>query len=154
MSARPRPELTIAELEEMAGHVLYERRMWQWALDCLIVERGPSAEHNALIEVYNLHSRTLTDFLACDPKRNTDIVASDFGNWRPGGDIVFLLEAVGSINKRLLHISTWRLNKSTVPQELERWSRNAHHLTVLWDQFLRALSPERRIWFEKPMSAS
>jgi len=39
-------------------------------------------------------------------------------------------------------------------KSFERWSRNAHHLTVLWDQLSGALSRERRIWFEKTMSAS
>jgi hypothetical protein len=77
MGGTTRLEIGSAELEEMVGHVLYERRMWQWALEQLIVERGPSSERNALIEVYNLHSRTLTEFLACDPKWPTDIVASD-----------------------------------------------------------------------------
>ena len=101
MSARRRPDLTEAEWEEMAGHVLYERRMWQWALDRLIIERGPSAEHNALIEVYTLHARTLTEFLACMPRTEGDIVASDFVDWQPGTDIRFLLQAVDPINKRL-----------------------------------------------------
>ena len=154
MSGKARSDLTEADLEEMAGHVLYERRMWQWALERLAIEQGPSPQHNALIEVYNLHARTLTEFLASDPKRKTDIVASDFADWQPGDSISYLLEAIGPINRRLLHISTWRLDKSTVPQELERWSHNALHLTFLWDQFMGALSPQRRLWFEKPISAS
>jgi hypothetical protein len=76
----------------MAGHVLYERRMWQWALESLVAEQRPSPAHNALIEVYNLHARTLTEFLACAPKRKDDIVASDFALWQPNGEISFLIE--------------------------------------------------------------
>ena len=57
--------LTDDQLEEMASHVMYERRTWQWALDGHVADSAPGPQPNALIEVYNLHSRTLTEFLAC-----------------------------------------------------------------------------------------
>jgi len=132
----------------MAGHVLYEKRMWDWALAGLVDVRDQSPEHNALIEVFLLHSRVLTEFFRATPKRD-DVVASDYvPEWVPGGDVEFLVKALNATNKRWGHLSIYRLDTAQVASDLKRWSDNAHHLSMAWELFLGKLSLERRKWFE------
>jgi hypothetical protein len=57
MSARQPPASEV--LERMAGHILYEKRMWDWAVAQLVANTDESPEHNALVVVFHLHTGAL-----------------------------------------------------------------------------------------------
>jgi hypothetical protein len=141
--------LTEIELERMARHVQYERDMWLWAVRGLTVESGPSAMHNALVEVFLLHSRALTEFFRSKPAGD-DVVADQFApEWQgtKNGDVQILTDALKATNKRWGHLSAYRLQDASVASDTERWSRNVHHLELAWAAFLNALPASRRHWF-------
>jgi hypothetical protein len=144
---------TEQELEAMAGHVLYEQRMWQWSVERLVEIREENAEHNGLIEVFLLHSRCLTEFFQSQPRQD-DVVAGHYvPGWKPHGSVTFLSSAMAATNKRWGHLSLYRLDKERVKEDLDRWSHNVHHMSVTWSRFLSELSDERRRWFEAEASA-
>jgi hypothetical protein len=51
-----------SELQTFAGHVRYEKDMWDWAIENLGSEVPDGAFHNAMVEVFILHSRALVEF--------------------------------------------------------------------------------------------
>jgi hypothetical protein len=97
--------LTDDQLEEMASHVMYERRTWQWALDGHVADSAPGPQPNALIELYNLHSRTLTEFLACaSSHRDARFACNRLRRWG-GGVMVGLVNAF--VNGTVRNRSDW-----------------------------------------------
>jgi hypothetical protein len=146
MTPRRRPSIDV--LERMAGHVLYEKRMWDWAVAQLVAITEDSPHHNALVEIFHLHTRALTEFFRCRPHSDDIVASDDVPDWSTGGDLNFLVDALESINKRWGHISTYRLDRDGLRDDAARWSNNVHHLTLIWDRFIRALPAERRGWFD------
>jgi len=151
---KARQPLSNDVLKRMAIHIRYEKTMWDWAVEQLVSNTEHSVEHNALVEVFHLHTRALTEFFRCKPQQD-DVVASDYvQDWTPGGDMDFLFDALESINKRVGHISTYRLDeRRSLSTDAARWSNNVHHLTLIWDRFARSLSADRCRWFELEVSA-
>jgi hypothetical protein len=142
------------DLEKMAGHILYETRMLEWAIALLADNFDESAEHNALVEVFLLHTRALTEFFASQPKRNDDVVASDYiDNWSPGVDGTALERALMATHKRWGHISLYRLDEASLSNDINRWQENVEPVRRLWLRFFAALTPEQQAWFVADLSA-
>lgn len=150
-----------ADLEKLAGHVLYEWRMWNWAAHQLneIVEgpvgRGPSPERNALIECYLLHLRNLIEFLRSSGQWEDDVVATDYlSEWSVGQHERALTFAWEGLNKRLNHITTARGDATSWSQVQRSW-QTAHDVVVqLWQTFEGQLDPTSLGWFQREWSAA
>lgn len=148
-------------LEELAGHVLYERHMWNWAAHQLNDEvegpmgQGPSPERNALIECYLLHLRNLIEFFRSPGQREDDVVATDYlSEWSVGQHESTLSLAWEGLNKRLNHITTARADAASWSQVQSSWQA-AHDAAVeLWQAFEEQLDPTTLEWFQREESAS
>jgi hypothetical protein len=55
-------KLVKSELQTFAGHVRYEKDMWDWTIENLGSEVPDGPFHNAMVEVFILHSRALVEF--------------------------------------------------------------------------------------------
>jgi hypothetical protein len=138
-----------SQLKAMAGYVGYERGMWDWVIVQLRDDRESSHLRNAYTNEFLLHSRSLTEFLRSEPRKD-DVVAAHFVPDWPGkddDDVAYLVETLEVTNKRWAHISAYRLQEGKEAADLERWNRSVHHLEIAWGRFLRSLTPERRAWF-------
>jgi hypothetical protein len=93
--------------------------MWQWSayrLGEFDPEQRDTPERNAVIESYLLHLRNLIEFFRATELRSDDVVALQYvPNWTVGHHAPTLERAWVSLNKRLNHITTERLNKSAWP---------------------------------------
>jgi|HubBroStandDraft_2_1064218.scaffolds.fasta_scaffold531206_1 hypothetical protein len=152
-------DMTAAQLERMAGHVLFEYRMWDWARISLLGDPLVSPERNAQIDAYLLHGRNLLDFLTNTANQADDIVARHFAsNWVPRSEGSSVAEAIRftrkELNKRFAHLSTRRLEGDGLPDAHQAWSQLGTMLLDEWGRFLSELSEERRAWFGIPYSAS
>jgi hypothetical protein len=148
-------------LEAIAEDVFYEWDMFRWSFGKLR-EHGYSVgtgrindqETSATLESFLLHTRTLRDFLCDDKKKWTDdVLAHDFfketpGQWTKARPPLgpYLSQNKERLNKMLAHISYARLGFKAQ----DEWDIGAvlHELDVIWKAFLKALSPEKRKWFE------
>ncbi len=138
-------------LKAMAGHVVYEQRMWDWARQVVDVTPITSPEHNASVEAFLLHSRVLAEFFTARNPKPDDVVAADYvSDWTADDDIRALDQAQKSIHKRLAHLSTLRLDDSVQDQRV--WSDNAIRMNRTWVRFLESLSPDRTVWFSSALA--
>ncbi len=148
-------------LEEIARHVLYEWRMWNWAARRL--NESPSGagacdlspERNALIECYLLHLRNLIEFFRSSGQREDDVVAADYlSEWSVGQHESALTSAWDGLNKRLNHITTVRADAASWSQVESSW-QEAHDVVVeLWQTFEEQLDPTTLEWFQREWSAA
>ena len=142
----------------MASHVAYELRMWQWSGNRLAQfgqKQLGTPERNAVIESYLLHLRNLIEFFRSDGTRSDDVVALNFApNWALGDHAPVLERAWISLNKRLNHITSERLNKAAWPTVEKSWQRAHDTVAELWLQFETELDDERRAWFHPDFTAS
>lgn len=148
-------------LKELAGHLLYEWRMWNWAAHQLNdgvdgpVGRGPSPERNALIECYLLHLRNLIEFFRSPGQWEDDVVATDYlSNWSVGQCESVLTSAWEGLNKRLNHITTARADAASWSGVQESWQAAHDAVAELWQAFERQLDPTTLEWFQREQSAS
>ena len=150
-----------AALEELAGHVLYERRMWNWAAQQLNekvegpVGRGPSPERNALIECYLLHLRNLIEFFRSPGQWEDDVVATDYlSEWSVGQHESALTSAWEGLNKRLNHITTARADAASWSHVQRSWQTAYDVVVELWQAFEERLDPKVLEWFHREETAS
>jgi len=149
-------ELTEEQLEKMARHIVYERRMWQWAYDTLMKEdqRPGSMDfdqrwQNALIESHALHLRALTEFF-CPRKspRRTDVFATHyFPSWDPGPEGDELLASVLTLNKRVGHLTLSRIQYETRNEDERSWYQCRGPMTELLNRFEAMFGEKERNWF-------
>jgi hypothetical protein len=159
--------------EEIAPDVAYEWEMLSWTSETLCRETdgrvlseaaipfpavlsygtSPDAqEASAMLEPFLLHARNVREFLYCDSSRQDDVLAVHFfdkpSDWtakRP--TLGNYLESVRRrLNKAVAHLSYARLNYRSD----EGWNvkQIKADLKKPWTAFKRALSPEKRKWFE------
>jgi hypothetical protein len=145
-------------LELAARHVVYELRMWQWAAAQLREngrEQLDTPERNAIIESYLLHLRSLIEFFRSESLRSGDVAAVQYEpNWSVGNYASTLERAWASLNKRLSHITTERLNEEAWPVAQQSFQLAHDAVGVLWEKFDGLLDVERRSWFHPELSAS
>lgn len=155
-------ELTGEQLEGMARHFAYEKRMWEWTWDALarIDSESPpthldQAWRNAIIESHLLHLRALTDFF-CPRKnpRSGDVFATDyFPSWNAGSEGDQLLSSMPSLNKRVGHLTLSRMQHETRKEDESAWYKCRVPMTELLKRFERMFNEEERCWFNPPLSA-
>jgi hypothetical protein len=144
-------------LGKCVGDVLYEHDMFEVAiveLDVIARTKGAGDEldprfQNAWVEVYLLHCRSLIYFLCCVRSRKDDLIASDFVEQWSAADLEApLIDCLGSLNKRLFHLSTYRADRAQGEKDLAKWQNLADPLRVLWMRFCAGLSPNWIAYFE------
>ena len=108
------------QLAKMAEHVVYEHRMCKWAAG-EVDRHDPGGLHNALVEAYLLHARVLTEFFRSSPGGD-DVVAHHYvKDWNGGPDITEAEQVIRAINKRMAHLTLYRLDHGSLPGDQIRW---------------------------------
>jgi hypothetical protein len=161
-------------IEAIAGDVSYEWDMLRWTYEKLRYEEGElllsevtdpqiltefwfgtshdDRLHSAMLESFLLHARTLRDFFLDDKKkRPDDVLAGDFfevfETWTEARPSLgpYLSQNKKRLDKSLAHISYARLDFKVA----SKWDISAvlRELDLIWQTFLKTLSPERRRWF-------
>ena len=149
MSKKERQIPSATVLKGMVEHVTYERVMWAWGWDQVLMNHQEQNRKNAAIEIYLLHSRNLAEFFISDPNRNDDVVASDYvPGWQIDSAVKDLRASLSATNKRQGHISIYRLDEGQEKRDRQRWIDGASHIEATWGRFRRELSPTRRTWFD------
>jgi hypothetical protein len=155
-------ELTEEQLEGMARHFVYEKRMWQWTWDALarMDHQAPpphpdQAWRNALIESHLLHLRALTEFFS--PRKNPrtgDVFATDyFPSWSAGSEGAQLLASMPSLNKRVGHLTLSRMQHETRKEDESAWYEGPVPMMELLKRFEEMFGEKERTWFNPPLSA-
>jgi len=155
-------ELTAEQLEEMARHIVYEMRMWQWTYDALarMDREAPSNDsdqgwRNSLIESYLLHQRALTEFFC--PRNNPragDVFATQyFPSWDAGSEGDELLASIPSLNKRVGHLTLSRIQNETRKVDESSWLQGHVPMMELLKRFEEMFGEKERRWFNPRLSA-
>jgi hypothetical protein len=155
-------ELTEEQLEGMARHFVYEKRMWQWTWDELarMDHDSPPIHHdqalrNALIESHLLHLRALTEFFC--PRKNPrvgDVFATHyFPSWNADPEGEQLLASIPSLNKRVGHLTLSRTQFETRKEDESSWYQGRGAMMELLKRFEEMFGEKERRWFNPPLSA-
>jgi hypothetical protein len=145
-------KLDSGQLIEFAEQVSYEKRMWDWSIDQLGTDVPKGAQHNAMSEVFVLHSRTLVEFFR-SRRHLDDVIASDYvPDWRPDDDLRAMEKTLRSMNKRWMHLSASRLNDEGKERELDELRENSFRIHRTWDRFLGLLPTDTREAFERDIT--
>lgn len=106
-----------SDLREMSKHLYYELIMLQGTTVHLAKKRHPfgTIEHNALLESFLIHSRSLIDFLYVKGQYEDDLLAAHFFNnpveWEKIRPVLpdFLKQTKERTHKKLAHLTFTRL---------------------------------------------
>ena len=142
----------------MAAHILYEKRMWDFANAQLLVRTSESIGNsqyragirNCLIESYLLHQRTLTEFFcSTSNSKEDDVFAFDYiPEWDAGQDGIMLTSSLRSLNKRWGHLTLLRTKSDTRAADEKVWLEGHGPILRLYRSFLSRLGDDERSWFE------
>lgn len=145
--------LSREELIRYASHVRYEKDMWEWAIDQLGPDVAQGGFHNAMVEVFILHSRALVEFFRSIP-REDDVIATNYvPDWKYDEDLTAMVGTLQSMNKRWGHLSAYRLDNESRERDLEEWRVNTFRMRSTWARFERQLDPEMANAFQDGTAA-
>lgn len=114
-----------------------------------LLQRELGVERNAWVEVLLIHLRNVTDFYLSEPQMD-DVVAHHYiRDWTSedgGEDLEWLRGMSRSLNKRIAHITAYRVR---VPKEPDaRLVADIRvHVGAVFDQWRIRLTGEQRSWF-------
>ncbi len=130
------------ELEQMTEHVQYEVDELRKAAQKLSKLKKEASEWNTAIESFLLHFRNLRAYFFGKGHKPDDVFAKDYvAGWNPIPDPVFD-KTKDDIDKRLAHLTTWRLNAISWPvKEMD----NA--IEELVSKFKKSLTVPQTEWF-------
>jgi hypothetical protein len=133
-----------AELEKLAEHVRYEVDELRKAVQKLSKLKKEDSEWNAAIESFLLHFRILRAFFFAEGNNGDDVLAKHYvAGWNPTKNSVFENTRV-DINKRLAHLTAWRLNTFSHGWPVkDMWEA----IEELVSEFKKSLPAPRSGWF-------
>ncbi len=138
--------LTPAQLEDFAHeHIGYELDMLVGTCALLDTLDSDTVQHDAVLESFLIHARSVDDFLSLPVKnqRPNDVVARHYhAEWE--SDPVMPERERDLVNKFVAHLTTVRFRKQGVRVGLVMAEVKGGFM-----RFLRALEPERRVWFAR-----
>ena len=141
--------------QNAANAVLYEWTMFKW-VSAEIERRNEAGQirdevDNLLLEGLLLHTRILKEFLQTSKTKRDDILAAHFlddaETWNAKVKQLFprIRDDSDRLNKKLAHLSYRRL------EMCQSWDVKLIYCEINdgWNEFIKALDPERREWFVK-----
>lgn len=167
---------TPQELKDMASHIYHEVMALMQSRDLLnyakaqhkaaqdkVLQDASRVGMNCALESFLLHYRNLREFLNDEVKQSKkdkatgklesdDVKAKDYTidpNWKTAAAWTSDKDEAKRLHKRLAHITTARLTLD------DKWYLESMEGNALrtFEEFVSAISDERKAWFEKASSA-
>lgn len=134
--------LTDVERRALAREIRYEADALQFSYEKTRPPASPPLDC-LVLEAFLLHWRNLWYFFL-EPRHKQDVIASDYVmDWNPERPDSALRDR---IHTTLAHISKGRISAKALTAQEVRAMRD--HIAGLWVAFDKALSPDKRCWFD------